>query len=178
MSRNTTTRRTDVKSMLGIRRRKQYDTLADVKNIAADDILNIDFDNISGSIMKTGDAVTELNMEKMLALDCLLEKRKNKKMNIADVASYDINDCHRKLDKYRERKQRDAAEAKRITNMVMDEVGMDKFNAMNLPYAPIGKITTTMATTRKGGRRTRTRTSRKTRKSHKRHKKRSTKRRR
>jgi len=171
MSRNTTSRRTDLKSMLGIRRRKQYDTLADIKNLSADEILNINFDNISGSIMKTGDESTELKMEQMLALDCLLEKRKNKKMNIADVASYDINDCHRKIDRYRERKQRDAAEAKRIADMAMDEAGINKFKKMNMPHEPMGKITTN-----KGGRRTRTR--RKTRKSHKRHKKRSTRRRR
>ena len=174
MSRNTTTRRTDLKSTFGLRRRKQYDTIADLKDKSVDDILNINFDNISGSIMKTGDALTELKMEKMLALDCLLEKRKNKKMNINDVASYDINDCHRKLDKYREIKQRNAAEAERITNLAIGNAGLKRFEEMNMPYAPIGKITTTTATTRKGGLRTR----RKTRKSHKRHKKRSTRRRR
>lgn len=177
MSRNTTARRSDWKSTLGLRRRKQYDIIADLKDKSVDDILNINFDNISGSIMETGDAFIELNAEQKMALKCLLEKRRNKKMNIADVTSYDINDCHRKLDKYREEKKIFNEEAKRIADMAMDEAGIDKFKKMNMPYTPIRKITTnTTATARKGGRRTRTR--RKTRKSHKRHKKRSTKRRR
>lgn len=171
MSRNTTSRRTDWKSTLRLRSRKPYDTLAHIKNLSADAILNINFDDISGSIMETGNASTELNAEQYLALKCLIEKRRNKKKNIND---FEIKGCKDKIDRYRQKKERDTAAANRITDMVMDQAGIDKFKNMNMPHEPMRKITNT-ATTRKGGRRTRIR--RRVRKSHKRHKKRSTRRR-
>lgn len=172
MSRNTTSRRTDWKSTFGLRRIKQYDTLADIKNIAADEILEIPFNKISGSIMETGNASTELNAEQYLALKCLIENRRNEKKNINDI---EINDCSKKLKKYRAKKQQENRIADRITSALMNKTTYDKIDKSlplppGLPPAPDGEINIS----RKGGLRTR----RRTRKSHKRHKKRSTRRRR
>lgn len=189
MSRNTTTRRTDWKSTLGFRRIKQYDTLADIKNknISADAILEIPFNDISSHI-EDYSKETKLNSEQISALQCLLLQKANyetakktaaksprDKRNLIMlglVDTYDINDCKRRLEKRREGKRAAAKEANKITDAVLEQEAYDRLKPM--PPAPDGEINIS----RKGGLRTRTRTSRKTRKSHKRHKKRSTRRRR
>jgi len=197
MSTNSSSRKTSLNPLkyMGISF-KPYRQLKQLGLYTAKDILEIPFNEISGSIMSTGDAMELFSnsamakrvaedikvgdkpkliqtkadyaeaKEKIKALLCLLEQRKKLKTG----GNPDLNLCHRQLSDDRDRKQDNAAAADRIVDMATVTAA---YNAVNkIPYAPVGKITHT----NKGGRRTRTR--RKTRKSHKRHKKRSTRRRR
>ena len=184
MSRNTTASSRDWITRLGFRTGRQYDTLADIKPLKADDILNINFDDISGRIEEYSKE-TILQSEQINALQCLLLQKANYETAKKTAAKspkakhdlimlglsdrYDINVCKRRLEKRREGKRAAAKEVNKITDMVLEQAAYDRLETM--PQEPIGRITTN-----KGGRRTRTR--RRTRKSHKRHKKRSTRRRR
>lgn len=167
----------------GIRTKKKYDTLADIKPLKADDILNINFDDISSRIEEYSKE-TILQSEQINALQCLLLQKANYKTAKKTAAksptdkrnlimlglaqTYDINFCKRILENRREGKREAEKEVKKIMDMVATEVAVERLKGLPPPH--------TTAITNRGGRRTRTR--RRTRKSHKRHKKRSTRRRR
>ena len=187
MSRNTTASSRDWITRLGFRTGRQYDTLADIKPLKADDILNINFDDISGRIEEYSKE-TILQSEQINALQCLLLQKANYETAKKTAAKspkakhdlimlglsdrYDINVCKRRLEKRREGKRATEKEVNAITDMLAAE------KLKGMPPAPDEEIH--ISKNEEGGRRTRTRTRtrRRARKSHKRHKKRSTRRRR
>ena len=176
---------------------KKYSNLKQLGLYTAEDILKIPLNEISGSIMSTGDAMELFSnsamvkrvaedikvgdkpkltqtkadfaeaKEKIKALICLLEQRKKLRTG---AGTPNLVLCYTQLSVDRDRKKDNAAAADRIVNMANDTLAYEALKGLS--PAPDGEI----IISRKGGRKTRTR--RKTRKSHKRHKKRSTRRRR
>jgi hypothetical protein len=176
---------------------KKYSKLKQLGLYTAEDILAIPFDEISGNIMSTGDAMELFSnsamekrvaedikvgdkpkltqtkadfaeaKEKIKALICLLEQRKKLRTGAGTPV---LNLCYTQLSNDRDRKKDNAAAADRIVNMANDTLAYEALKGLS--PAPDGEI----IISRKGGRKTRTR--KRTRKSHKRHKKRSTRRRR